>query len=351
MPRKQAVAPMYNLPPTLKTPCVLQINGEPFGGKELGVTTSISTYLRAVRTPDKDSYLSLVIEFPLPNEVEAIGFGKCHHAKKHMSWVEVFLGENTAVSVNRFGIPYSNPCHPAEDWLRSPDTSPVLGGLSFLDIFQQRHFCFLAAKIDTAMMSNWSVASLAPRFDYGYGSDQSWDLERYMKQLHEIKGHRFQTAWSFETDASHVTALTQSIVQDFMWIQKWCLDMTTKTGSAYFVKHPASRQSKRWLAIVKMEPGLWKQPAWSQACINGTMKLVVHPGPDEIPDSWTEDLSERWSARICHDPDEVRLLKRHPLTEKDFVIRVIEPVQPQLGLKKFDSREEADAAYETDQLL
>lgn len=81
------------------------------------------------------------------------------------------------------------------------------------------------------------------------------------------------------------------------------------------------------------------------------MKLVVHPGPDELPESWTDDLSERYSARICHDPDEVRLLNRHPLTEHDFVIRVIEPLHTQLGIKEFDSREEADAAYDTDESL
>lgn len=271
--------------------------------------------------------------------------------KRYVSWVDVVLGTDASVYVKRFGIPYSNPGHPAEAWLRSPDTAPVLAGLSLLDILQQRHFSFLARKMDTTMMSNWSVTSLAPKFDYGYGTDQSWDMDRYMKQLHDILGHRFQTAWSFATDASHVTALTQSIVQDFMWIQRFCLNKTTEMGSAYFVKHPASRTSGRWLVIVKMDRGFWKHSEWSQACIHGTMKLVVHPGPDELSESWTDDLSERFSARICHDPDEVRLLNRHPLTENDFVIRVIEPLHTQLGIKEFDSREEADAAYDTDESL
>ncbi|KAF5550154.1 DNA helicase [Fusarium phyllophilum] len=248
-----STAPKYNLPPTLKVSCVLQINGEPFGGKELGIATSISTYLCAVRTPDKDSFLGFVIEFPLPSEVHSAGLGQCYHIdfatqraipsntwkltvkfprenidityraaseeenarypanKKHMTWVDVILGKNASVSVQGFGSPYSNPGHPAEDWLRYPASTTVMGGLSLLDIIQQRQFSFLAARIESAMATRWSVASLAPNFDYGYGADQSWDMERYMKQLHDVKGHRFQAAWSFETDASHVTALTQSI--------------------------------------------------------------------------------------------------------------------------------------------
>ncbi|KAF5625043.1 DNA helicase [Fusarium sp. NRRL 52700] len=373
----------HNLPPTLYAPCILQVNGNSFGGKGLGIATSIATCLLALRSPDKDSFLGFVIEFRLPAEIESTGFGTCHHidlgtrkvipsiarkltikfpredieityraaseeekarypaAKKHMTWVDVTLGKNASVSVEGFGLPYSNPGHPAEGWLQYPASATVVGGLCLLDIFQQRHFCFLASRIDTAMMSNWSVASLAPNFDYGYGADQSWDMERYMKQLHDLKGHRFQPAWSFGTDASHVTAMTQSIVQDFMWIQKYSLDMTTEMGSAYFVKHPGSRQSKRWLVIVRMEREVWKHTEWSQACINGTMKMVVHPGSDELPESWEDDLSERYSARICHDPAEVRLLNRHPLTEKEFVIR--NRVSFEWDVQLYDAKRQVDA--------
>jgi hypothetical protein len=76
-----STAPKYNLPPTLKVPCVLQIKGETFGGKELGIATSISTHLCAVRTPDKDSFLGFVIEFPLSAKGENTGFGNCHHSE------------------------------------------------------------------------------------------------------------------------------------------------------------------------------------------------------------------------------------------------------------------------------
>ncbi|KAF5576926.1 DNA helicase [Fusarium pseudocircinatum] len=336
-----------------------------------------------LKVPYKDSYLGLVIELPLSAAVENTGFGKCHHidfgsqkviasttrkltvkfpredikityqaateeettrypaGKKYMTWVSVILGKGASVSVQGFGMPYSNPVYTAEGFLRPPASTTVMDDLYLLDIIQQRQFLFLAARHNEVLKARWSVASLAPNFDYGYGADQSWDMERYMKQLHEIEGHRFQTAWNFETDASHVTAMTQSIVQDFMWIQKWCLDMTTEMGSAYFVKHPASRRSKRWLVIVKMDGDFWNDEEWSQACINGTMKLVVHPGPDELPESWTDDLSERYSARICHDPDEVRLLNLHPLTEKDFVIR--NRVSFEWDLQLHDAKRQVDA--------
>lgn len=34
--------------------------------------------------------------------------------KKHMTWFDVILGKDASVSVEGFGIPYSNPDHPAE---------------------------------------------------------------------------------------------------------------------------------------------------------------------------------------------------------------------------------------------
>ncbi|KAF5962385.1 hypothetical protein FBULB1_14227, partial [Fusarium bulbicola] len=378
-----STAAKSNLSPTLKVPCVLQINDNPFGGKSLGIITSIATFLLAMRSPDKESFLGFIIEFPLPPGVNSTGFGQCHHidfaiqravpcktlkltvkfpreeidityratseeenarypaAKKNMTWVDVVLGKDASVSVEGFGMPYSNPGHPAEDWLRDPASATVMGGLCLLDIIQLRHFSFLATQPEKAMMARWSVASLAPNFDYGYGTDQSWDMDRYMKQLHDVKGHRFQTAWSFGTIDSHVTAMTQSIVQDFIWIQRSCLDMTTEMGSAYFVKHPASPKSGRRLVIVRMDREFWKHSEWSQACIHGAMKMVVHPGSDELPESWTEDLSERWSARICHDPDEVRLLNRHPLTEEDFVIR--NRVSLEWDLQLHDAKRQVDA--------
>ncbi|KAF4501097.1 DNA helicase [Fusarium agapanthi] len=276
-----STAPKHNLPPTLKVACVLQVNVNPFGGKGLGIPITIATSLLAMRSPDKESFLGFIIEFPLPTEVDSTGFGQCHHidfatqraipsktwkltvkfpreeidityratseeenaryptAKKHMAWVDVVLGKDASVSVEGFAMPYSNLGHPAEAWLRYPASAT-----------------FLATQPERTMMARWSVASLVPNFDYGYGTDQSWDMDKYMKQFHDVKGHRFQTAWSFGADDSHVTAMTQSIVQDFMWIQKSCLDT-----------------------------------------------------------------------------DEVRLLNRHPLTEKDFVIRVIEPLQTQLDIR------------------
>ncbi|KAF5689046.1 hypothetical protein FDENT_4548 [Fusarium denticulatum] len=377
------LASKHNLPSTLKVPCLLQVNGNTFGGKGLGIPTTIATSLLALRSTDKDLYLGLVIKLPLSAAVESTGFGKCHQidigsqkviasttrkftvkfpreniniayqpateeettrypaGKKYMTWVSVILGKGASVSVQGFGMPYSNPGCTAEGFLRPPASTTAMDSLYLLDIIQQRQFLFLAAHPDEVLKARWTVASLAPNFDYGYDADQSWDMERYMKQLHENEGHCFRTAWNFETDASHVTAMTQSIVQDFMWIQKWCLDMTTEMGSAYFVKHTVSRRSKTWMVIMKMDGDFWKDTEWFQACINGTMKLVVHPGPDELPESWTDDLSERYSARICHDPEEFRLLNLHPLTEKDFVIR--NRVSFEWDLQLHDAKRQVDA--------
>ncbi|KAF5249661.1 hypothetical protein FANTH_4969 [Fusarium anthophilum] len=214
-----STAAKNNLSPTLKVPCVLQINDNPFGGKSLGITTSIATFLLAMRSPDKESFLGFIIEFPLPPGLNSTGSGQCHHidfaiqravpcktlkltvkfpreeidityratseeenarypaAKKNMTWVDVVLGKDASVSVEGFGMPYSNPGHPAQDWLRYPASVTVTGGLCLLDIIKQQHFSFIAAQPERTMMAMWSIASLAPTFDYGYGTDQSWDMD------------------------------------------------------------------------------------------------------------------------------------------------------------------------------
>ncbi|KAF5675867.1 DNA helicase [Fusarium circinatum] len=305
-----------------------------------------------MRSPDKESFLGFIIEFPLPPGVTSSGFGQSHHidfaiqravpcktskltvkfpreeidityratseeenarypaAKKNMTWVDVVLGKDASVSVERFGMPYSNPGHPAEDWLRYPASATVMGGLCLLDIIQQQHFSFLATQPE---------------------KKNDGDVERCepSSQLRLRLWYR------------PIMGYGQSIVQDFMWIQRSCLDMTTEMGSAYFVKNPASPKSGRRLVIVRMDREFWKHSEWSQACIYGAMKMVVHRGSDELPESWTEDLSERWPARICHNPDEVRLLNRHPLTENEFVVR--NRVSFEWDLQLHDAKRQVDA--------
>ncbi|KAM0218236.1 hypothetical protein ACHAQI_001423 [Fusarium lateritium] len=374
-------APNYGLPPTMFKACVLKVNDSLFGGKGLGVATDIDTSLLALRTPDVDSYLALVVDLPLPTSSEDNGFGKCHmmngetqkvtpcdirrfrvkfpreqieiayraasqeeaaaypKVKAAMTWVDVTLGQDAKVSVEGFGMPYVNPGHPAEEWLRCPDSALVIGDLALLDVFQQRHFTFFVAYPDAPLKAQWSVASLAPKFDYGYGANHYWDMEKYMDQLQEIKGHQFKAAWSHDTDGSYVAAITQSLVQDIMWLHKDCLAMSDEIRRAYFVQMPAMlNRSTRYFVIVSMGREFWERfdKAWSRLSKGSKMELVIHGEQDELPD--------KWKARIRDRPEFIDALSQHPLEATDLVLEAIKPKLSGTDIKEFETRDQASTA-------
>lgn len=105
--------------------------------------------------------------------------------KGAMSVVEVCLKENTKVMVEGFGIPFSNPGQPVHEWLRSPATSPVIGNMTFLDILKQDRFTFLVQHRHDVLSDRWNPQRLSRPFSYPYGTEHSWDLGRYAKQIYQ----------------------------------------------------------------------------------------------------------------------------------------------------------------------
>ncbi|KAL5595360.1 hypothetical protein FOVSG1_009049 [Fusarium oxysporum f. sp. vasinfectum] len=334
------------VPPTAFGPCAVVIGGELFGGKTFGVS-DIETKLITRRAATIEQYFGVFIDFPLAASNEDEGFGQCHtvdyqsrspipcgfrrlkvkfpheieisfraatqeeisklpKAKKTMSWVEVTLKKGAEVFVEGFGLPYANASHPAHEWLQHPDSAHVIGGKTLLD------------KMD--------VASLPANFDYGYGDIHSWDLERYMKQLSEIKGGQVEGSWNYPTDGHHVAALTQSLVQDIMWLHRDCLEMDKEKRAAYFVKKPTTlKQSTRYYVIVSMGKGFFTHfaKAWARLTKDFQVKLMIYDRDEGEP--------EGWKARIREFPESLEVLNDHPLTdeEDELVLEVIPPKAPQ----------------------
>ncbi|KAM0299777.1 hypothetical protein ACHAPM_007003 [Fusarium culmorum] len=177
-----------NLPKvkTVFAPYAVKIGEELFGGQKFGVS-DIETKFTTQRTATLDQYLGLFIDFPLTASNEDEGFGQCHtvdyrlrtpvpckfrrlvvkfprevevtfrvateegisklpEGKASMSWVEVVLKKGAKVSVEGFGLPYANVNHPAHEWLQHPDSAPVVGDKTLLDILQQEKFTFIVSE-------------------------------------------------------------------------------------------------------------------------------------------------------------------------------------------------------------
>ncbi|KAF4969787.1 hypothetical protein FSARC_3064 [Fusarium sarcochroum] len=356
-----------NIAPTMLRPCAVKVDDDNFfGGQGLGMNADIATSLLALRTPDVDSYLALLIDFPLGESNEDNGFGMCHQpdsqtrraspynfrrikvkfpreqieityraaieddaakcpkikGAKTMSWVDIIL-KGSHVTVEGFAVPHANPGHSSEKWLRSPASAPVFGDKTLLDFIQQKQFTFLVDQPDATMTSRWSVDSLTPKFSYGYGTNHFWDISKYLEPFHQIKGHQFLPAWGYDNDDSHVTAVTQSQIQDVIWLYQDCLEMALERRSAYFVLKPATLgQSTRYYAVVKIGQDFWDRfnTAWARLSTDYPLQLIIHDGLNDQP--------EAWKARVLDYPKSIDTMSPHPLNSNDLVLEVMEPTTP-----------------------
>ncbi|KAF5530991.1 DNA helicase [Fusarium mexicanum] len=350
-------------PSAVFNPCAIVIGEELFGGKAFGVS-DIETKLFTRRSATLEQYLAVFIDFPLAASNEDEGFGKCHtidfqsrspvpcefrrlrvkfpreievsfrsatqeeisklpKTKEAMSWIEITLNKGAEISVEGFGLPFANASHPAHEWFQHPDSAHVIGGKTLLGLLQQERFSFIASDPHPALEVKMDVPSIPAKFDYGYGDVHYWDLERYMKQLSEIKGGQVEGSWDYPTDGHHVAALTQSLVQDIMWIHRDCLEMDKEKRAAYFVKKPATlKQSTRYYVIVSMGKGFFTHfaKAWARLTKDFQVKLMIYDGD--------EDQSEGWKARICEFPESLEVLNDHPLTaEEDELVLELQEIE------------------------
>ncbi|KAL6407075.1 hypothetical protein AUP68_09901 [Ilyonectria robusta] len=307
--------------PSLKTrnshtPAAMLIDGPDdrlFGGKTLGVDTDITMTMVVYRPTDTNPWKGFSVEFPFGATNEESGFGMSHKIDRQgsyqpipttalrlsvefprdlayfefepiddgrreliakpvgeMSVVKVYLKEGAEVDVEGFGLPFANPGHPAEAWLEYPDIAPVVGTKTLLSILLQRQFTFIVS-LSVGDTKAQLLVDLPEPFSYPFGTEHSWDIERYPKQVHgnkvpsyrvwlslgsftnESKGKQFLAGWSYDDDNSHLAAVTQSQVQDVFWLHEASVAIKEHLLPAYFVKKPsASGQARRYYAIIRL---------------------------------------------------------------------------------------------------
>ncbi|KAJ3530916.1 hypothetical protein NM208_g3330 [Fusarium decemcellulare] len=356
-----------NTRPTMGTHCVLAVepDGQFFGGKTLGLDSDIATTLLASQVPDANPFLGFSIEIPLGVSNEESGFGQTHvlvySAKRrpkpseflrirvkfprgsihiaveelgqdrralfafrgNMSQVQVRLQPGSQVDVEGFGIPFENPGHPAQEWLKHPALAPVVGDKTLLDLFQQDSFTFIARAPYDVLQEKWSLTNLAGEFVYPYGNEHHWDINSYLDQLHHVKGPQFAPAWSYDDDNSHLTAVTQSQVQDVMWLYAEALEISNERRLAYFVsKPPAPNESAKYFVIVKMGPEFWHRfrDNWHHLTGRYRLSLLMHDVPGELP--------RAWPASVQNPPEHINALSQHPVSVNDLVLEVTKSLSP-----------------------
>ncbi|KAM6540132.1 hypothetical protein FALCPG4_001870 [Fusarium falciforme] len=373
---------------TFWKPCAILLDGLDgpiLGGKSLGVQSEVDSYLFMYKLKHADACLGFSLEFPYGQTNEEEGFGKCHkvdfarntaapsdmyklHVKfsregfsrsvqagdndlqarlttpqKHLSVVEVRLSDPALTKVHGFGMPFKNRGHPFDELLNQGGV--MAGKYTLLDFLRQDKFQIVVGATSSALETTWHVDELPPPFAYPYGNIHNWDTGRYAKMLDENKGPQFAPSWSYHDDNAHLTVMTQSEAQDFMWLDKAAGQLASRKVSAYFVERNQGNTS-RYYAIITLSKMLQfrYKHALCRLTKAGSFKLALY---DNCAD---QVKSGEWDAKIVDHSQDIDVLNAHPITELDLILDVRRPLPMQaargseFAVITFSDRSIADVA-------
>lgn len=200
----------------------------------------------------------LLVRFPFGGfelEIEELAEDlRCEYGTKtgrSLSVLRVFLTDpsNLKVKVDGFGMPFSNPEHASDDWVNRH--MPILSGFTIADILALEEFRFVVSEPSKSLSGKMDLNLLAPPFRHKYGSNFHWDEAGYEALLKSNLGQKFQRLWKFDNIEACLTVLTQSQVQDVMWLEWAAAEMVKFTFPAYFIDNPKRKQD--YFVVVRLK--------------------------------------------------------------------------------------------------
>ncbi|KAK1766326.1 DNA helicase [Phialemonium atrogriseum] len=218
-------------------------------------------------------------------------------ASKNLTILIVDVHADAEVTVEGFGMPFTNPGHPSEGWINKDEA--IIDKVTLLDILQQRHFAFVVGLTADSVDFAWDPMALGDPFSYPYGTEHSWDMARYKTMLLKTKGHQFAPASRFINDNEHVACLTQSVVQDTFWLEQDAETIRNRNFSAYFVTtgHGAVDQMSTFYTIVSLNPTFYSEFEISWRRLSKCDSLFLRLFKDK------EDPSPvNWQAKLVDNP-------------------------------------------------
>lgn len=299
----------------------------------------------------------LVIRFPAGFERTVTevseGLRSRFKAQVPMSALHVRFPTGARATIEGFGMPFSNPGHPSEDWINGDDI--MIHDMTLVEFLQQRSFYLVVGKAK----ADW-LAKLIPRcpittFNYPYGDEHCYSMERYLDMQNVMKGERFEPRWTFDSDNEHIAVTTQSTVQDILWVAQGAADIFTVKMSAYLVpQNPDAEKPTAYYAIMTLPDTfhakydeVWKRLTGSSESIE--LAFHQHLGETEPPiidlqGEWKKDNEALWLAKIMEYPSNISVLQEHSLGELDLVLLVRVGTKKPEELYTFPDRSSADAA-------
>ncbi|KAL7959265.1 WD40-repeat-containing domain protein [Trichoderma compactum] len=203
------------------------------------------------------------VKFPLDNLVHAVKpiepalVKSLPEGGSKFSMFEIDLKGGPDPLVLHFGMPFDNPGNPSDGWINH--SQPIAGNYTLLDVLSQRTFRFV---VDSP------VEDIPKSFDHD----------------------------------EHLAVMTQSQVQDFLWLHKAARVIYNKRLQAYFVSTRGSLSSHadEFYVIVQPTQNFLSEYGAALRCLlnSDTLSLYIR---DPAARAYIDDVRPaKWPARVVH---------------------------------------------------
>ncbi|KAF0318649.1 DNA helicase [Colletotrichum asianum] len=214
------------------------------------------------------------------------------------------------VFVEGVGMPYVNKSEPELEHFVN-DNGRLTGGVNFADFIRRNTFHVLVELQPHSAKFFFSLEQLPPSFDYPYGALHTFDAERsafmMAKNPREVA---YNVAHSFKNDNAMQTVMTQSLIQDSLYVWKQAQWIAKTKLRAYFV--PVPNRDDKYYAILPLPKDFMDKckPAW-QRLIDCQLSLAKW----ELTDS--KEPSGFWKSNFITYTDGIQALVSHPTGESE----------------------------------
>ncbi|KAF6807005.1 DNA helicase [Colletotrichum musicola] len=225
-------------------------------------------------------------------------------AEAPLTVVTIKLKEGSTADICGWGKPFSNTSDPqVNGWVN--ENEPIIDDVTLLGLVRSRNFLLAVKCCKMHADLHLQEARLPPPFEYGYDNPLDWNVE------------------DFDNDKALFTVMTQTPVQDVMWIGQAANEIRQRRFPAYFV--PGDPADERFFYVV--------------------VRLTAQ---------FRDDFKSAWKRKIMGFVGGIDCMSSHPVEAHELVVRANRPMPNGLGgselaIKTFPSRPEAEAALKASQ--
>ncbi|RXG43019.1 hypothetical protein VDGE_06156 [Verticillium dahliae] len=316
------------------------------------------------RSSNFDSFIGIQLGFPLSTDLnEQSGFGICQRVDMNKRSGAVVPTNRHVIDIKfpRGHFTYTVQPSMSEDLARFPGSTAsklcqifvqftdkaqatIHGyGVPFTNVSNTTtRFSFTVATAVNDVQAMMNIDKLPPPFEYPYGTDHEWNQERYEEQARDLKGEK-----AFKDDNSHLTAMTQSVVQDVIWLAQAAEEISRTPGPVYFVPfnlsvEPADEVKFYIIVPLTQEFRDAYASAWRRLARNLTLQVFLFRHTDDKDPA-------TWDCEIIVAPQRINILKDHPTALHEMVLKTRRPGSSEKrgednNINTFAGRLQADVA-------